>query len=233
MDFKTLEVAGFVPAMHAMRNPKDSWSKNDSEVIWHAEGKGTWLLGENDKKLAQSLITGGPVHSKFLRSIMVWVDITAPLYWWAEFDTYKVGVVRNSCSTMHKLLSKIKTISEGGSFTDWDVSKPVPEVVYELFEVSKGSVESMAVAQIVKAMLIVYGDPTLDDNTKLRKLKKMLPDSYLQRSTVCLSYQNIRSMLTWRSDHRLPEWNTDFVKWTKSLPLSKEFLFYNLGGGKA
>lgn len=233
MELVTLETAGFMPAMHAMRSPKNSWAKNDSEVIWNDEGRHTWILGENDIDLAHRLITGGPVHSKFLRSIMVWVEITAPLYWWSEFDTYKVGVVRNSCSTMHKLVSIIKVLDEQGSFNDWKEGKEIPKQIYSLFEVDEESEEASFASLAIKKMIAISKDETMTDTEKLKKMKKLLPDSYLQRSTVCLSYQNIRSMLTWRSDHRLPEWNTHFVNWAHTLPLAENLLFYNLGGGKA
>ena len=101
---KTLEVDGFLPAMHGMRNPKNSWKRGDT--VPDLEAEAGVMVGENDLDLASRLANGGPVHAKYRRMINVYADITAPMYWWAEFDTYKVGTVRNSCSKMHKLLAK-------------------------------------------------------------------------------------------------------------------------------
>ena len=111
---KTLDVQGFEPAIHGMRNPKNSWAKSDSQ--WGCNGDSCPIdgfeLGPNDRQLALQLAGAGPVHGKFRRMITVWVDITAPLYWWKEFDTYKVGTVANSCSTMHKIHAKEFTFDD-------------------------------------------------------------------------------------------------------------------------
>ena len=111
---KTIDVQGFEPAIHGMRNPKNSWAKSDSQ--WGCNGDScpidSFELGPNDRQLALQLANAGPVHGKFRRMLTVWVDITAPLYWWKEFDTYKVGTVANSCSTMHKIHSRDLTIDD-------------------------------------------------------------------------------------------------------------------------
>lgn len=232
MILSTREVAGFLPAMEGMRNPKNSWHLNDSDIIPTPAGA-SWVLGPKDKKLAQSLIRGGTTHSKFLRQIMVWVVINAPLYWWAEFDTYKVGVVRDSCSTMHTLMSTIKKLNQIPEVQDWltrmekeDVYPP--KAILQLFEVHPAdSITVLSVgSSFYQLCKVLRGDIT--DLEKLREMKKILPSSWLQRSTISLSYQNIRSMLIDRRTHPLTEWSQDFTNWAKSLPLANDLLFYGL-----
>lgn len=213
MKIETLEVAGFKPALHGMRNPKDSWAKSDTTGFGHV------CIGRADMELAQSLIKGGPCHSKFLRQIIVWADVVAPLYWFTEFDTYKVGVVRNSCSTMHTLLKKLKTIGP-----ELDDSR-----YYELFEVPVLEPIKHTIQKSWTDMYHLATSEYLDESEKIRAVKQILPDSFLQRSTITLSYENIRNILQWRSSHRLPEWNTVFVKWCRSLPYHEQFLFYENG----
>lgn len=217
MRIETLEVAGLKPALHGMRNPKDSWSKSDTV------GSGTAVcIGNADMSLAQTLIKGGPCHSKFLRQIIVWADVVAPLYWFTEFDTYKVGVVRNSCSTMHTLLKKLNSI--GPALSDLKLC--------ELFEFPVLEPIKRTIQKSWTDMYYLATSEYLDENEKIRAIKQILPDSFLQRSTIMLSYENIRNMLQWRSSHRLPEWNSVFVKWCHSLPYNEQFLFYENGVAK-
>lgn len=226
MKLKTLEVAGFSAALHGMRNPKNSWLKSDSTVVYSKLP----AIGPADLKLAQSLIAGGPVHSKFLRQIMVWVDITAPVYWWSEFDTYKVGVVRDSCSTMHTLVNTIQSLSGDESVVSWiSNGGVVPDSVLSLFEVDKSDLETKAIiGDVFKELYRISLNTEIDASYRLRTLKKLLPSSWLQLSTITMSYQNIRSMLIDRHNHRLSEWNTDFVNWAHTLPYAEEFLFYKI-----
>lgn len=233
MEFQTLETAGFIPAITGMRNPKKSWHKGDSSISYDESGKPVWILGEADKDLAQRLIRGGPVHSKYLRQIMVWVDITAPIYWWSEFDTYKVGVVRDSCSTMHTLESEMEELNRNPEVISWiafrDETIPVPQVIVDLFQVSNDA-EKEAVGDAFRSLIRVARSD-LSNTAKTRTLKRILPSSFLQKATISLSYQNIRSMLEWRRTHRLTEWSIDFTEWAKTLPLAEELLFYNLRAG--
>ena len=214
MTFRTLEVAGLVPAFHAMRNPKDSWNQSDSKIT---DLPGNLLIGENDMKLAQSLISGGPCHSKFLRDIIVWVDITGPLYFWTELDTYKVGTVRNSCSTMHKLTSKVKAV-DGDELTD---SK-----IYELFCVDDDPLVLDHIRTTWTLMHDYYVHSMDEENVKLRKLKQLLPDSYRMQATYMCSYATIRNINKWRATHRLPEWSVDWMEWVKTLPYAEHLIFY-------
>lgn len=235
MKLDTLEVAGLIPAMHGMRNPKKSW--HCSDTVWgdaHIP-----IVGPKDMELAQRLINGGDCHSKFMRQIMVWVEITAPIYWWSEFDTYKVGVSRNSCSTMHTLISEIGNLSNNKEFLDWlalyddrTANNVAPDSVLEMFEVSKDSqYETEAVSQAVANMyhLVKVAESTNRPARNLKKaLKRILPSSWRQESTICMSYQNIRNMLLWRRNHDLSEWRIDFVHWAATLPYAKELLFLGM-----
>lgn len=213
MTFRTWEVGGLIPAIHGMRNPKDSWEHSDSYL---EDFTNEFKIGEKDLCLAQSLISGGPCHSKFLRQIMVWVEITGPLYFWTELDTYKVATVRNSCSTMHKLVSKIK-------------STPPEDLkdckIKELF-----CAEDPLVLEHIRktwALMYEYYNNSLEDEVvKLRKLKQLLPDSYRMRSMYTCSYATIRNINKWRSTHRLPEWRKDWIKWVHTLPYADELIFY-------
>lgn len=228
MELKTLEVAGFSAALHGMRNPKNSWLKSDSTLFYSKLP----AIGPADLKLAQSLIAGGPVHSKFLRQIMVWVDIKAPIYWWSEFDTYKVGVVRDSCSTMHTLTKTINKYMDTPEIKAWindDSNIAESDFISDLFEVDpKDKITSDILMKNFKEMCQIMLHGELTETDKLRLLKKVLPSSWLQKSTVSMSYQNIRSMLIDRRNHRLPEWHREFVLWARQLPYADELLFYNL-----
>jgi hypothetical protein len=215
MKFETLEVGGIAPALHGMRNPKNSWDKADTTQVLLKEGGAT--IGPRDLTLAQILITGGPVHSKFLRQIQVWVDIEAPLYWWAEFDTYKVGVTRDSCSTMHKLLDTVKKVTPDQT-----------ELVLELFE-TQTDLEKETILFVYQNIYKIAADETLSADEKIVSMKRLLPDGYIQRATISMSYQNIRAMIKDRHCHRLQVWNRDFIEWAKTLPYAGELLFYKNG----
>ena len=234
MKLTTVEVAGFTAALYGMRNPKNSWDKGDSEFTGP-----TLDIGANDLELAHTLLDGGRVHCKFMRQIMVWVDIEAPLYWWAEFDTYKVGVVRDSCSTMHTLVSTMERMKDDPEINEWlcrtsaeSVEAYPPKAVIDLFEVHPSDSLSVIAVSNAFRMLMKVLDTDEPKVEKLRTMKKILPDSWIQRSMISMSYQNVRDMLTYRRTHRLPEWNTSFVNWASTLPAAEQLLFYNLGEGK-
>lgn len=208
MEIKTLDVQGFEAAIAGMRNPLKSYGKADSE-----QNDGTWEMGDNDLDLAQRLIKAGPEHRKFLRMIWVWADITAPRFWWSEYDTYKVATAANSESTMHKL-------------KDEDISR-------DLFEFDWGEDPNMdrAFDEWIKSLnqmqdkLNAEEDPA-KKKTYHRMLKAMLPESFLQKRTVCINYETIRTMYHQRKTHRLPQWSDVFCEWVESLPYS-EFLTGN------
>ena len=187
------DVQGLDNAIYAMRNPLNSWSKSDSEIVG-----GEYKLGEQDHKLALKLVKAGSDHAKFLRMIQVWVDITAPLYWWKEFDTYKVGTVATSCSTMHTLHKRPLTVSD-----------------FSIDESCEGTREIME--HTVK-LLNCYRLQYVEDKDKeaWRSLIQLLPNSYNQTRTVNLNYAVLRNIYKARKGHKLSEWQT-FRTWCESL----------------
>lgn len=238
MEFKTLEVAGFIPAItHGMRNPLDSWDKSDSSIHCLTD---EFVLGAEDKRLAQSLISAGPEHAKFMRQIQVWVDITAPIYWWSEFDTYKVGVSRNSCSTMHTLIKQVQSFDNNEEFQAWYKSRtavpgsvPVatPKCVLELFELPNTVYNSAEDVQTYLGQTFIFMyelAQTANKQALIRELKQVLPSSWLQKATINMSYQAIRNMIQQRKNHRLPEWRNNFIAWARTLPYADDLLFYNI-----
>ena len=195
---ETLEIAGFAPAVHGMRNPKNSWEKSDSLL-----NKGEFFdLGDNDKKLALQLALAGPVHAKYRRMIGVWVDITAPLYWWKEFDTYKVGTVANSCSTMHKIHDKPFTLDDFSHEHLTGTSKNLLSDLIQLLNIYRN----------------MYN--THKDKEYWWQLIQLLPTSYNQKRTVCLNYEVLANIYQYRRGHKLDEW-ADFIEWIEFLPYSE------------
>ena len=187
------------------------------------------LIGPKDMKTATSLIHAGPEHRKFMRQIMVTVDITAPLYWWKEFDTYKIGTTANSTSTMHKMLAKPITLDcfEIGDFTNL----PYP------VEMQREEIKSPCDTDFVQMCLIPYleylrqtaincGDAGDEETQKIywKELIRWLPESWLQTRTVTMNYENLRTMYHQRKNHKLVEWKTEFINFIKSLPYSDEFI---------
>ena len=189
-------------AIRGARNPMNSWGKMDSEF----DENGNYILGENDLDLAKRLAHAGSDHRKFLRQIFVSVDITAPLYWWKEFDTYKVGTVANSCSTMHKIHSKAferddfshDRIDEGG-LRMLDATIEYLEAERQKFCADKS------------------------DRQSWHNMIQMLPSSYNQMRTVSLNYENLINIYYARKSHKLAEWHT-VCDWIETLPYAKEII---------
>ena len=223
MKFESTDIWGFQHAIRGMRNPMNSWQKSDS---WFYELDKVGNLGPKDISLATNLIASGTEHRKFLRQIFVSVDITAPLYWWKEFDTYKVGTVANSTSTMHKLLSYPITLDcfETGDATDLPVDEH-SSVGYFVEESLIGFLEKLR----LKAVELYDGKQDELAKAYWKELIRWLPESWLQTRTVTMNYENIRSMYYQRQNHKLTEWREDFCNWVKSLPYSKEFLIETKG----
>ena len=227
-------VHGWEAGIRGMRNPMNSWDKSDteyklildsmcSEDVKKAKMCGGTLveIGENDLNLMQSLVKAGSDHSKFMRMITVTVDITAPLYWWKEFDTYKVGTVRNSCSTMHKVTEKEFTLDD-----------------FSCEHLLSCSIDGLIV-------IINYLNDARDiylnfDNKMARgglipeirckkdmwwQIIQLLPSSYNQTATVQLNYAVLRNMYHSRKNHKLDEW-VEFCKWVETLPYAKELICY-------
>jgi len=196
-----IEVFNFEGAIRGLRNPMNSWDKSDSD--YDVYDNTNFIIGENDLDLMKRLYKAGTEHRKYLRQIFVSLDITAPLYWWKEFDTYKVGTVANSCSTMHKIAAK--------EFELDDFSHE------HLFE------SSISVLNKVIDELNEWRAFYLESKNKKEwwQLIQLLPSSYNQRRTVTMNYENVMSMIKQRTGHKLDEWN-QFVETLKELPYIKE-----------
>ena len=250
MKFEYTDVFNFQGALRGMRNPKESWDKSDS---WFPGNSGTdcpcesctciegMEFGKNDIKLAQSLIRAGSEHRKFMRQIFVCVDITAPLYWWKEFDTYKVGTVANSTSTMHKLASTpiTKECFEMDDYTEnlYEVGVNrqfhLQNYWYDILECLEGlrqkhnklmedkkhleEIKEFEEAKKAQVMAKKYW----------KELVRLLPDSWLQKRTVTMNYENLLVMCSkgQRRNHKLTEWSKSFIEWARNLPYAQELIF--------
>ena len=225
---ENVDVVGWESAIRGMRNPMNSWHKSDSyyhceieegvesceECQWCPNPNDKHLVvGENDLDLMKRLVKAGTDHRKFMRMIVVYVDITAPLYWWKEADTYKVGTVRNSCSTMHKITGKEFTLD------DFSHEHLIPEAVSFLNDI----IDCLNDAR--KAYL--YYDEEKDKLTVDIDKKglwwniiQLLPSSYNQKATLMLNYEVLANMYHSRKNHKLDEWR-EFCKWIETLPYSE------------
>lgn len=224
MKFENTEVFNFKGALRGMRNPKNSWGRGDSCFCSgepDCEGNCSVHIGKNDMKLAIALIKGGSEHRKFLRQIFVSVDITAPLYWWKEFDTYKVGTVANSTSTMHKLATTPIT-RECFELDDYCDGLQIMDE----FSVNFGVNTHIALCEDLRQMYLKTGDKRY-----WKELIRWLPESWLQTRTVTMNYENVFNMVHQRKTHKLNEWSgidfdtPNFIAWAKSLPYANEFIF--------
>lgn len=204
MDFQTLDVQGFDSALRGMRNPLKSYDKADSEWVSDYSGE-HFYIGPNDYKLAKALWKGGTEHRKWMRQVIVWVEIIAPRYFWSEWDTYKIGTSANSESTMHTLLKEnfneenFEWLFFNG---DWDLEA-----------------EFRNYLELLKTVRDRASEASGKEKEHLQQvLKAMLPESFLQKRTVCLNYEVLATMYRQRKDHRLPQWREDFTNWIKTLP---------------
>lgn len=215
MRFENTEVFNFDGALRGMRNPLNSWDKGDS-FVWQETGEFT--IGANDMKLAQNLVKAGSDHSKFMRQIMVSVDVTAGLYWWKEYDTYKVGTVANSTSTMHKLATTpiTKECFEFDAFEDDDHILDMGDHPYTWNDSIEIEIEEL---EMLRKKFI-----DTKDKRYWRALIQRLPSAWFQTRTCTLSYQNIRAMYFARRNHKLTEWSVDFVNWVRTLPYAEELI---------
>ena len=207
--FENTEVFNFDGAIRGMRNPLNSWGKSDSGYYNQCDECYSLMdyhIGPNDLALMKKLIKAGSDHRKFMRQILVSVDITAPLYWWKEFDTYKVGTVSNSCSTMHKIHEK--------EFTLEDFS-------YE--HLSEGSYN--ALLYVIKALNDARANYIeLKNKAFWWNMIQLLPTSYNQRRTITLNYETLLNIYGSRRNHKLDEWSTGFMNWIESLPYANELI---------
>ena len=202
--------------MEGMRNPMNIWNRMDSYITNVEDyetletGNSKFIMGDNDYDLAKRLRNGGPVHAKYRRMMPVWVTLTAPLYWWKEFDTYKVGTVANSCSTMHKIAAK--------EFTMEDFSC---EHLMSKAQVYNGYVPT-SVLECTIGALNEFRKLYLETKDKKYWLQmiQLLPSSYNQKRTVMLNYEVLSNIYKSRKDHKLDEWHT-FCHWIDELPYSE------------
>ena len=244
MKFEHTAVYNFENAIRGMRNPKNSWAKSDSECLFHwqpnftpddknAERYEKWnsefngfnfKFGQADLALAQRLIRAGSEHRKFMRQIFVCVDITAPLYWWKEFDTYKVGTVANSTSTMHKL-----------------ATTPITNDCFEIDDYDESIIETLNDPYLIQINGIIGLLEELrkkyletKDKKYWKELIRWLPESWLQTRTVTLTYENLLAMCSkgQRRFHKLNEWSgqdnpllPNFISWARILPYAPELIF--------
>ena len=230
LKIENFEVMGWEHAIRGMRNPMNSWEKSDSECLFHAlpnysyndpkaEEYTRYLddynlnlkLGPNDYALMKKLRNAGTDHRKFMRMITVYLDITAPLYWWKEFDTYKVGTVVNSCSTMHKIHEKEFTIEDFSC-----------EHLKDSFGESHDCFSPLDILYDVIIMLNICREDYLKSKSKddWDQMIQLLPSSYNQKRTVMLNYEVLANIYKSRKDHKLDEWHT-FCHWIDELPYSE------------
>ncbi len=195
------EVMNFHNAIRGARNPLNSWDRYDS----YYDDNGNFVLGENDLSLAKRLCCAGSDHRKFIRQIFVTVDITAPMYWWKEYDTYKVATVANSTSTMHKIASKPIELS------DFSCDK-LDEESLEAFKKYINYIESVRLKYVETKDKALWYD-----------LIQLLPSSYNQMRTCTFNYENLVSMYYARKNHKLDEWHV-FCDWVKTLPYASDLI---------
>ena len=216
--FENTEVFNFEGAIRGMRNPLNSWDKSDSEIgkcnmsgayqceeceYKNIDTKVRVCIGPNDLALMKKLIRAGSDHRKFMRQILVSVDIIAPLYWWKEFDTYKVATVSNSCSTMHKIHSKAFSIDD--------------------FSIDP-STRSYFVDTLVECESLRLKYLETKDKKYWRALIQLLPSGYNQRRTITLNYETLYNIYGSRRNHKLDEWSIGFMDWIKTLPYANELI---------
>ena len=217
--FENTDVFNFDGAIRGMRNPLNSWDKSDSfncrsysEDCDFCERNysecAKYYIGPNDLDLMKRLIKAGSDHRKFMRQILVSVDITAPLYWWKEFDTYKVATVSNSCSTMHKIQAKEFTIDD----FSYDHCKDDP--IVENYINGTLWILNRAREQFLQTK----------DKAFWWDMIQFLPSSYNQKRTITLNYETLYNIYGSRKDHKLDEWRVGFMEWIESLPYAEELI---------
>lgn len=235
---ENVEVMGWEAAIRGMRNPMNSWAKSDSgtcykEVACHTcradrnhcntrMENSEFVIGYEDFNLMKKLRTAGTDHGKFMRMLTVYLDITAPLYWWKEFDTYKVGTVANSCSTMHKIQAKEFTLDDFSHEHLIDDKSSTFNLYDEAGEYTGYDMSPKNVLQFVCNVMNIYRENYLEtkDKNDWWQMIQLLPSSYNQRRTVMLNYEVLANMYKSRKNHKLNEW-VDFCKWIETLPYSE------------
>lgn len=221
LKIENVEIAGWEAAIRGMRNPKNSWDRSDSIFVEDGEyhdicgnsgpsnvsctDSESWLeIGPNDHNLMMNLAKGGPVHAKYRRMITVWFDVTAPMFWWKEFDTYKIGTVRNSCSTMHKIHVKPFTIDDFSH-------EGCDEVMF-----AKSAL--LGLIETLEHLRVAFNNT--QEKRFWRALIELLPSNYNMKATISLNYEVLHHIYFDRKGHKVDEWHT-FCDWIESLPYSE------------
>lgn len=225
---ENVEIMGWEHVIRGMRNPMNSWEKSDSGICKGGDdGIGcrncaaydcehtydqSWQLGKVDHELMMRLAAGGPTHAKYRRMITVYMDITAPLYWWNEFDTYKVETVANSCSTMHKIAAKEFTIED---FSCEHLNRIGTSILWDVIDI----------LNIARKLYLDGGNYKGEyyipkDKRVWWQMIQLLPSSYNQKRTIMLNYEVLAGIYPMRKNHKLDEW-VEFCKWIESLPYSE------------
>lgn len=241
---ENIEVMGWEAAIRGMRNPMNSWAKSDSgtcykEVACHTckadrnhcktrMENSEFVIGYEDFNLMKKLRSAGTDHGKFMRMITVYADIIAPLYWWKEFDTYKVGTVANSCSTMHKISDKAFTLEDFScehllSFTSDGDERKIPFVDVSPYDEGDITFSPKGILEcVIIPILNCCRDRFLESKDKKYwwQMIQLLPTSYNQRRTIMLNYEVLANMYKSRKNHKLDEW-IEFCKWIEALPYSE------------
>ena len=231
IEIENIETMGWSAAIRGMRNPMNSWKKSDSHwdyfpprddlycVVQKARDE-EYVIGPNDRDLMLRLRKAGSDHRKFMRMIVVYMDITAPLYWWKEFDTYKVGTVANSCSTMHKIAAKEFTLDDFSHDHLYE-GNDFKEMCFSANVCSKALTATDALKIIIDA-LNNYREQYLvtKDKSDWWQMIQLLPSSYNQKRTVMLNYEVLANIYAARKDHKLNEWRT-FCDMCCTLPISE------------
>lgn len=220
---ENVEVLGWEHAIRGMRNPKNSWAKSDSgpecpygKEKCCGECQQNFCIGPNDKQLMMTLRNAGTDHRKFMRMITVYLDITAPLYWWKEFDTYKVGTVANSCSTMHKIAEKEFTLENFSCehlLSYWGEEKVNPTIIYPCTPMQHLN-QTIACLNVCRKKYL-----ETKDKKYWWQMIQLLPSSYNQKRTVMLNYEVLANIYKSRRHHKLDEWHT-LCDRIESLPYS-------------
>ena len=223
LKIENAEVLGWEHAIRGMRNPKNSWAKSDSgpecpygKEKCCGECQQNFCIGPNDKQLMMALRNAGTDHRKFMRMITVYLDITAPLYWWKEFDTYKVGTVANSCSTMHKIAEKEFTLENFSCehlLSYWGKEKVNLTIIYPCTPMQHLN-QTIACLNVCRKKYL-----ETKDKKYWWQMIQLLPSSYNQRRTVMLNYEVLANIYKSRRNHKLDEWHT-FCDWIEGLPYS-------------
>lgn len=227
--FDKCSVYGAKEAIRGMRNPLNSWDSSDSyllryddqmtDIALSANHGDILCIGEKDLDLAKRLMSAGDDHGKFLRMIAVYVDITAPMYWWSEYDTYKVGTVANSTSKMHKMMSKEFSVD------DFSFDKVIGNDSFIQGVMDEYYVTAVPIVDELNYLRKCYlNTDNADDKKSIwYTVLQLLPASYNQTRTVMLNYQVLRHMYHARKNHKLDEWHK-FCEWVESLPYAKELI---------